>query len=187
MFYGAKINDECFYFIKTLSENKKLATFIDEVNSQPSSYSMISAWEDLGDILKKSTYKNSRSENVRVYQKCLYIINSLDSGIRFCLGLFCENSKFNSFEIKDIDVYRIDSPTGKNIIDKLDKTDNSLYCAYMFINNDPGKLAVTFNDTGQVFTLDEASIIVVSNKENIKIEYFSQSPLYFAKASILLT
>jgi hypothetical protein len=185
MFYGARIKDDCFYFIKTLSENKIIPNFIDEMDSNPSSYSMMPAWEDDGKVLKKEIFKSNKSDNSRVYQKCLYIINSIDSGIRYCLNLFCENSSFNSFEMSSLTIHKISSPNGKNIHDLLEKRDNNTYFAYMFINNEPNKIRVTFNSNGQAFTLEEASIFVVKNNENINIEYDSDAPLYFAKANVI--
>jgi len=185
MFFGARIKDDCFYFIKTLSENRTLITFIDEMENNSLSYSMMPAWEDDGKVLKKKVFKGNRSDSSRVYQKCLYIINSIDSGIRYCLNLFCENSNFNSFDMNSLSVYKISSPNGKNIHDLLEKTDNATYFAYMFINNERNKFRVNLNTNGQAFTLEEASIFVVKNDENINIEYDSDSPLYFAKANVI--
>lgn len=184
MFYGAKIKDNCFYFIKTLSENKTLVKFIDEMNDNSSSYSMMPQWENKNGIYKKRIYKNNTSDNVRIYQKCLYIINSIDSGIRYCLGLFCENSSFSSFDLQSIDLYKIDSPSQKDLNSFVDKDDANLYSAYMFINNDPEKIKITFNQNGQAFVIDQASIFVVSNKEDVSIEYNASEPLYFAKATV---
>jgi len=184
MFYGAKIKDNCFYFIKTLSENKSLVKFIDEMENDSSSYQMIPSWEKLDGAFKKPLYKNNKSDNTRVYQKSLYIINSVDSGVRYCLNLFCENSDFDTFDMKDISLYKIDSPREKDIIKELERKEDDLYSAYMFINNEPGKIEILFPRNGQAFTIDESSIFVVSNKEEVQIKYFSDQPLYMSKANV---
>jgi hypothetical protein len=186
MFYGAKIKDDCFYFIKTLSENKSLVKFIEDMDSEPLAYSMMPKWEKDGHILKKEILKNKISSNSRVYQKCLYVINSIDSGIRYCLGLFCENSSFKSFKINKTILYMLNSKKSNNITEGLDSTDESIYYAYLFINNEPGKINVTFNKNGQALFLDEGSIFIVSNKEDITIEYLSDQPLYFSRSEVVL-
>ena len=184
MFYGAKIKNNCFYFIKTLSESKNLVRFVDEMEDNSFSYSMMPKWTTSNGIDSKLFFRNGSSSDSRTYQKCLYIINSLDSGIRYCLGLFCENSEFTSFDMNNLTLYRVNDPADKKINSIVENKDNDLYSAYIFINNEPGKIKVTFNQNGQAFTLDESSVFVVSNNENIDIEYDSNDSLYFAKADV---
>jgi hypothetical protein len=107
MHLPAILDNDALYFQNNISEKEKLIQFIEECESEESTYGYISPWTTFNEFTLYKTFdKNAVIMSERMLQKCLYIYNSFNSGLSFCKEHYSNYVMRNTSDIQELTLFK---------------------------------------------------------------------------------
>lgn len=174
MFYNAKVNDSITVFINTTTEEKTLCEILESLDDNSDANLKISKWKNNGEFFEKSINDTAIVEDIRVSQKCLYVINSIKMSFNFAYSLIDEQNKKTISNIKIAKIQK----AGKYLLPSpfISSSNNKL--GFLLIHSKPESISFEHKDVA--FLLKDGSLVISDPGSEYAINNASEDVLYVA-------
>jgi hypothetical protein len=180
MFILKQLSNDIWYFKNVISYPKELLQFINDIDLDNRSHSIITKWEDwtasndTSFIYGKN--KNIITSNIknkidggRLDQKILYIKNSIEMAFEMCLSQYLSNHNLDpsmySLMLNEIPIRKWTGPGMGPHCDNYDGDSNLAFSMISYINADYEGGEIEFPDHGISIKPEEGSLLIFPSQE----------------------
>ncbi len=168
MFNVNFINNDICEFTDSVSESILLTKFIEESDNSYNIYNIISKWN-----LKDGTFiKNIDGYSVDMDEpRSLYIVNSLYSGMKFCLDRYVEMKKITDEQIIS-KKFNVEKQTEESELNNNHDTNIDFkYIIVMHLNDDYEGGEIVFTKQNITLKPGKGSILIFPNKKDLEFKF----------------
>lgn len=160
-------NDIC-QFADAVSEPILLSKFIEGAEDISGIDNIISKWE----IYENKSIKNINAYNVDLNEpRSLYIVNSIYSGMKFCLDKYVEMKQIPGEQILSKSFTLQKQVDGSEINSSHYSNTNAKYIIMVFLNDDYQGGEIVFPKKNMGFKPQKGSIVIFPNKEDLYFQF----------------